>query len=402
MTETLSRPSRPSTLPPRRSVAEEPRRSPLAAGAAAALWAALAGLLCVALPVLLVWAADSRSGMTSTEVLRSGGRLWLLAHGASLDVPGGRFALTPLGLLLLPLALVARFARNAARDLGTGTVPQARRLAFAVALPYAVLALLVAVVCTGPDVHVSPVQSLLAGLLVGGVGAFVGAVRGAGLWSALREARSPRTRRLTAACAGATALLVGAAALLVAGSLALHFPQAVDLARASEPGALGGAALLLACLALVPNALVWGVTWLAGPGFAVGVGTAVSPFDHELGAVPALPLLAALPGGGIPEWAAVLVLGVPVLAGAIGGTVVATGLADDAASWRRTVLEALPVGPLCGLVVGLLAWLSRGAAGGDRLVEVGPSPWSVALAVTATVAVGAGAGALVRRARLLS
>jgi hypothetical protein len=393
MTETLNRPAPPLPRPPRRPAAEEPARSPLALGASAALWAALAGLLLVVLPVLLFWATDSRSGTGWVEVVRTAGRFWLVAHGASLDVPGGRYALTPLGLLLVPLWLVARFAGAAARE-----VPAPRRVGAAVAGAYGLLTMLVAIACTGSEVHVSPVQSLVGGLVVGGTGAAVGLLRpGHLLWHGL----GTRTRRLLSSGGAAVALLLAAGALLVGGSLAMHGSRAVDLAGASDPGALGGFALLLTGIALVPNAVVWGVAWLTGPGFAAGVGTSVGPFGHELGPVPALPLLAALPEGGVPEWVAVLVLAVPLLAGAVAGRLVAADLRDDAASWSRTALEAAAVGPVCGVALGVLAWTSGGAVGGARLVELGPSPLAVAAATTATVAVGAVAGALVRRARLL-
>jgi hypothetical protein len=401
MTETLNRPARPSPLPPRRPAPVERDRSALSLGAGAGVWAVAAGLLCVALPLLLFWAADSRSGAGWVEVLRGGGRFWLLAHGVTLDVPGGRFALTPLGLALLPLVLIARFATSAARDAVPSGLRPAAALAVAVAVPYAVLAMLVAVVCSGPDVHVSPVASLLGGFTVAALGAGVGVLRTTRLWRAAWHGLSRRTRRLAAAAVLPLALLLGAGALLVAVSLLVHFPEAVEIARASEPGAAGGAALLLAGLALVPNAAIWAAGWLAGPGFAVGVGTAVGPFGYELGPVPALPLLAALPGGGVPEWVAVLVLGVPVLGGFLAGRRVAVELADEVGSARRVVVESAPVGPVCGGALGLLAWLSGGAAGGERLVQVGPAPWAVLLAVSAAVGAGAVAGALVHRARLL-
>lgn len=401
MTETLNRPSRPSPMPPRRP-AEPPVRSPLALGAGAGVWSVAAGLLVVALPLLLFWAVDSRSGTGWWEVLRGGGRLWLLAHGASLDVPGGRVALTPLGLMLVPLALVARFAASAARDAVPSGLRPAAGLAMAVAVPYAALALLVAITCTGPDVHVSPVQSVLGALLVAGSGAAVGVLRPARMWRAAWFALAERTRRVLEPAAVATALLVGAGAALVGGSLVMHLPRAVDLAGSSDPGAAGGAALLLAGLALVPNAAVWGVAWLTGPGFAVGLDTAVGPFGHALGPVPAVPLLAALPGGGIPGWVGVLVLVVPLLAGAVAGRSVAQALhALDDRSWQRTTAEAVAVGPVCGVALGLLAWMSGGAVGGERLVQVGPSGWAVLLAASATVAAGSLAGALLQRARLL-
>lgn len=400
MTETLNRPSRPS-MPPRRGPAPPQERSALALGAGAGVWAVAAGLLCVALPLLLFWAADSRSGTGWVEVARGAGRFWLAAHGVTLDVPGGRFALTPLGLTLVPLLLVARFATSAARDAAPSSVRAAVPLALAVAAPYATLAMLLSVVCSGPDVHVSPVASLLGGFVVALLGAAIGVLRPARLWRAAWHGFSARTRRLLAAALRATLLLIGAGALLVGGSLLAHFPKAVELAGSADPGAAGGAALLLAGLTLVPNAVVWGVSWLSGAGFAVGAGTAVGPFGHELGPVPALPLLAALPGGGVPEWVAVLVLAVPLLSGAVAGWLIADQVAADTASWQRTVVEAAAVGPVCGVGFAVLAWLSGGAVGGDRLVEVGPSPWSVALALTALVAVGSAAGALVRRARLL-
>lgn len=401
MTETLNRPPRPSSMPPR-GTPEAARRSPLGLGAAAALWAAAAGLLAVVLPVVLVWAADGRSGAGAADAARTAGRLWLLAHGATLDVDGGRIALTPLGLLLLPVALVARFSASAARDAKPAVVAEARMLALCVAVPYAVLALLVAIASTAGEVYVSPVQSFVAAFLVAITGAVVGALRPARLWRAAWHGLSRRARRLATACAASTALLVAAGALLVGTSLAVHLPRATELAASADAGPVGGAALLVAMLALVPNAAVWGACWLAGPGFAVGVGTAVGPFGHELGPVPAVPLLAALPAGGVPEWVAVLVLAAPVCAGWAGGRAVGSDLAEDELSGARTALEAAAVGPACGLVLGGLAWLSGGAVGGDRLVEVGPAPVAVALAVSAAVGAGAVAGALVRRARLLS
>ena len=132
-------------------------------------------------------------------------------------------------------------------------------------------------------------------------------------------------------------------------------------------------ALLLAGLALLPNAAVWGAAWLAGPGFAVGVGTAVGPFGHELGPVPSLPLLAALPGGGVPEWVAVLVLAVPVLAGAGCRRPRRARARAPVTAAGRTALEAAAAGPLAGVVLGVLAWLSGGAVGGERLAHTGPA-----------------------------
>lgn len=398
MTETLNRPAGPSPRPPRRTTVDTPARSPVAAGSAAAVWAVAAGLLCLCLPVLLVWAAEDRSGSGAADAVRTGARLWLVAHGVTLEIPGGRFALTPLGLTLLPLALLARLAGSGARACTLPGLHVGRTLVLATALPYSVLVALVAALTTGAQVHVSPVQALVCGAALGVVGATVGVLRQERLWRAAWHALPERAQRLGAAGLAAVLLLLGAGALLAGLSLAAHLGTAAELARAGSPGPVGGTALLLACLSLVPNAAVWGASWLAGPGFAVGVGTAVGPFGHELGPVPAVPLLAALPGSGVSGWVGALVLVVPLAAGVLAGVLVHRRL-DEQASARRTAGEAAAVGPVCGAALGLLAWLSSGATGGERLVEVGPAPWTVGLSVTAAVAVGAVAAALLRRRR---
>ena len=52
-------------------------------------------------------------------------------------------------------------------------------------------------------------------------------------------------------------------------------------------------ALLLAQLALVPNALVWAASYALGAGFVMGAGSVVAPAGTELGMLPGLPLLGA-------------------------------------------------------------------------------------------------------------
>lgn len=398
MTETLSRPSGSAPRPPRRTPAEPSDRGPLSVGGAAAVWSVVAGLLVVCLPVLLFWAVDDRSGAGAAEALRSGGRLWLVAHGVNLELPDASFALTPLGLVLVPVALVARFTRSAGGGWHPTTLRAARSLALATALPYALLVAVVAAVTTNDGVHVSPVQALLCGLGIGLAGATAGALRVDRLWRAAWHALPARAQRLSAAAGAATLLLLGAGAALVTASLVVHFSRAADLAAASSPGVLGGLALLLASLSLLPNAVVWGASWLAGPGFALGVGTAVGPFGHELGPVPALPLLAALPGSGVSSWLGVLALVVPLGAGVVAGRLVHARL-DPELSAARTAVEAAAAGPVCGVVLGLLAWLSGGAAGGERLLEVGPAATPVAVAVSAAVALGAALAALLQRRR---
>jgi hypothetical protein len=122
----------------------------------------------------------------------------------------------------------------------------------------------------------------------------------------------------------------------------------------------------------------------------------VGPFGTTLGAVPALPLLAALPSGPAPTWFGVLGLGVPLAAGAAGGVLLARRLR---CTWGRAALEGLYLGPCVGALFAVLAWLSSGPLGGGRLTDVGPSWWQVFLALTAEVGVAAAAAAAFVRRR---
>jgi len=393
MTSTLDRPALPRPRPGvRRDV---PEHSPLAPGLVAAGWAAGAGLVTLGVPVLLVWATDSRSGSGAAAATRSVGQLWLLAHGTSLTVPGGPLGLTPLGLVLLPLALLHRAGRHAARSAGVTSLAQALRLVVAVAFPYAVLAGVLSAASRTAQVRPAPVQAVLGALLVAAVGAASGVLREAGLLRVLRRLPA-RVRRQLVGTLGATASLLAAGAVLAGVSFVLHAGRATSLATASDPGLVGGLALLALGLVCVPNAAVWGASWLAGPGFAVGAGTTAGPFGTTLGVVPALPLLAALPSDPVPTWLGVVALAVPLAAGAVGGVLLARRLACGPGP---AALEGLLVGLGSGVSFAVLAWQSGGPLGAGRLTDVGPSPWRVGLAVAVEVGAAAAAAAAVVRRR---
>ena len=394
MTETLSRPADAPPPGPLPGLSLDVLR----AGAGLALWTTVVGLLLAGLPVLLTWAVEARSGNAASDMVRSVGQLWLLAHGVSFDVPGGRVGLTPLGLCALPLVLLVRSGGRMAAQCRPASPGAALWTAFVVAVPYALLAGVVAAFSSTSAVRPSTVQALAGGLLMGMAGAGTGALRRTGLGGSVWAGLPARARRLLSAAAVASALVLAAGALLAGAALAAHLSRAAELAAASEPGAVGGLALLLLGLAFVPNAVIWAGSWLTGEGFAVGVGTSVDPSGSQLGAVPAFPLLAALPEGAPPSWAGVVALLVPLAAGALAGRGVLRQLGGYV-SLPRTVAEAALVGPACGLIWIGLGWLAGGPLGGERLSVLGPAPLRLGLTVTALIAAGAVGGALLQRRR---
>jgi hypothetical protein len=199
------------------------------------------------------------------------------------------------------------------------------------------------------------------------------------------------TRSVVVGTAVALAVLIAAGLLLVLGSVVVNFGQIRQLSDALSTGFVGGLLLLLVEVLYLFNAVVWGMSYVAGPGFAIGTGTLVAPTGVKLGTVPALPILGALPeSGASPAWM-MAVLALPFAAGAVAGVVVVriapTPNVEAAPLW------GFGCGLASGAAAGLLAALSGGPLGGSRLSAVGPSPWEVALSVTLEVGVAAGISA---------
>ncbi|MGI8449186.1 MAG: cell division protein PerM, partial [Streptosporangiaceae bacterium] len=164
--------------------------------------------------------------------------------------------------------------------------------------------------------------------------------------------------------------------------------RSVDVALA--PGVVGGALLLLAQIAYVPNAVVWSVCYTLGPGFAFGTGTVVAPTGSALGPLPMRPMLAALPSvahASMPGWVSMLMLSVPYLAGAFGGLL--TARAAPILALEMAPLWGFACGVATGFALGLLAAFAGGPLGSARLTAVGPSGWQAGVVCVLEVGVAA-------------
>jgi hypothetical protein len=153
---------------------------------------------------------------------------------------------------------------------------------------------------------------------------------------------------------------------------------------------VGGIAVTIAQLAYLPNLVVWCASWLLGPGFALGVGSSVSPAATLLGPIPGIPVFGAIPTGDLPF--GFLGLIVPVLVGFLGAAAVRPALVRDLGtrgSAGSLALAGIGIGVVAAALVGLLALLSAGAIGPERLSEVGPPAGPVALAALATTGIAA-------------
>jgi hypothetical protein len=175
---------------------------------------------------------------------------------------------------------------------------------------------------------------------------------------------------------------------------------------AALSGSLGGAGagaagLLGLGVLLLPNAALAVLGLAAGPGFLVGAGTLVSVHGVTLGAVPALPLLAALPDTQAVPLIAFVSQAVPALAGLVAGTTVGRWFTDDDGGSLVAGLTGLLAGVLLGVVSGALVWVAGGSLGDGGLAEVGAPAVATGLAVAAQSGIAAALAAAVTRWRAL-
>jgi hypothetical protein len=370
-----------------------PTRPMLMAGGVAALAAAGGGLAVLATLTLIGWITAPHVGLGGglAGALRSAGLLWLVAHHVEVSVQGvGMIGLLPLGLVLLPAALIEKAGRWLTHEGHVTSLPDVVPAALSIALPYTLFTGAVAVASGTAVAAPSLWQAVMMGFLIALLAGGFGAARALAPWRKLAGRVRPRPRSVILGMIAALAVLIAAGAVLSALSLIVHFSAYKLAVGKLNPGIFGSLLLLLASLCYLPNSVIWGIAYLLGPGFSFGVGTAVSPSGSALGAIPAFPMLAALPVGeraAFPAWLGFFVLLTPYLAGALAGLM--TVRIAPTPSFESAPLWGLLTGSLAAAVTGLLAKFSGGSLGSGRLASVGPSGGEVGLVAVLEVGVTA-------------
>jgi hypothetical protein len=394
-----------------------------------ALFAALEAVLVVGvgigislLPLTVMWAAQYGFAIDWVVFWRAAVDIWLVGHGVDLQVTldtalstglgmpdGTAFPVTiaPLGFALLTLLLAVRAGRRVGET-------RYRNLGSAVSLlTFAALSTVVTLTALYPLARPSIAQGMALPSLVFGLGFVVGLLRtrraeGDDSGSSLRDwinDWSPFIREaVRTALVGGAAVVAGILAvgsILLALLIAVNYAQVISLYEGLHGGALGGLALTIGELSVMPNLVIWVASWLVGPGFAIGAGSAVSPLGTTLGPIPAIPVLGALPTAELPFGFVGLL--VPIVTAFLVAAVLRPRLAravadaDYPLAWLGGA--SLGMGVVAGVVLGLLAMVSGGAAGPGRLVEVGPDPLAVGLWAALEVTVAAGLAMVVSRQR---
>ncbi len=370
--------------------------------AAQGFWAAATGLFALAVPLLLAWATSDQTQASWTNALRVASGLWLLAHGVPFALPLGQLTIWPILLGLFPLWLcwlagkrIAAGAQLAERS----PMQLARELGPVLASFIGGYALSILVVAWASAA--GPVQPRLGaavglGVLISGFGVSAGVLRTllhrvgrrfrAGCADLLRL--PGRVRRQLRPAAYLVASLIGAGLLLTVLSLLLNAERIWGGYQVLNPGVVGGVVLTLAQLGFTANIAGWAVAFIAGPGFAVGVGAQLSPMGSSIVSVPLIPVLGGLPEPGpLGSWW-LLVMAIPV---ALSG-VLSWRVARAAVGVRNVVKDLAVFLGLALLGVTIFLFLGRGQAAGIGLVVLGPNPFEVAAALAVEFGVGAALG----------
>lgn len=375
-------------------------RSRLIAGAVAGAGAAVAGLTLVGALIGLAWILEPSIGGSIVGPTRLAAQTWLLGHGADVSSAGVVVGITPLGLSAA-LAGCCWFAAGwAGRRADPVSLGELVTVLLTMVVTYTVIGLALVGLGSTSGAHVGSATAL-PGLV--GLSVVVGAsslLRAAGHGRLIHDIAPFPSRALMSGVG------IGAAFLLAAGVGAVGIAVAVDrsgyatLTESLAPGWSAGIGLLVVSLLLLPNAALYAVAMLLGPGFAVGSATTVSAFGVTLGLVPGLPITAALPDEPAVPLGALVALLIPILTGVLVGVVVARGL-DDAQRAAHVGIWAAVSGLLLAFALALAQWLARGSLGDNGLATIGASPMLTLVAAAALLAPSAGlSGLFLRRWQL--
>ncbi len=309
---------------------------------------------------VLGWLPGDSGNLGGALVL--GTRLWLLGNGIGVRVGATPVTLVPWGVTALIAFMIWRFAAVSARRARAERPTSPALISVVTVAAYLIPVLVVTLLLGAPWQVATRWAAVMVVFLLAAVS---GSRRVFGVGRAVT--RSWAIARAVVS-AQLVMLVVGAAVLLT--GLATHLKRVQALHEALGPGVAGGIALLLIQLAFVPNALIWSASYALGSGFSLGTGSLVAPAGTQLGILPGIPLLGALPSAGPGDLVQLWWLAAGALAGATACWVVLADRSDPRLD--QAILRGGACGSLAGVVFAGLAWAASGDLGTLRLADLGP------------------------------
>ena len=317
---------------------------------------------------LVAWATAGSASGSTTDPIRGAVWIWLGAHHIpfQLALPptgiAGYLTYLPIGAIFLPFIVVrTSFLRALDRLKGDYHDLNSVRLIFSTI--YAVLATALAFASRSesisPQWYLAPIFAFLIALF-------------ATMTVGVRMAPS-RTLRTALRL---HAIILGSSLIAISLLIFANLDQIKKITISLQPGIFGGALLLILNILYLPNAAIALASYFSGTGLAVGAGTIVSPWWHELGQIPALPLLGILPVNRQP----LALLGIAFFV-AVGVLLAYLASGFELGSYIQTFI-------FVAIGLTLLAYLGSGSLITAEMGAIGVSIWKFSLSVIAEIGIG--------------
>ena len=352
---------------------------------------------------MLSWLIEQTPGTTFNTVIQSTSRIWLNAHFVAISITEGRiagvkvpsydFTLVPLGFTFLICYFIYRAGKNLASLESLG-------FAWLGAIStYGLIAIAATSVSNSEDIVIQDVLGVFLPVVIFSLiltlsSLYADAEEVGVLRTRIRDFISDRGQRLPWAIkpviapalrAGTAVVLALAAvsAITTALLITLNWVDAIKLYQGLQLSFMGTLVISLGQLAILPNLIIYGMSWFTGVGFSIGMGSTVSPLAVELGPLPAIPILSALPSN---SDSLMIVFVLVTLISAFVATLLVkpftAALRFDYASTTGAALAlSIGIGLVAAFEMLLLALISSGSIGPERMSQVGINFWLVALVV---------------------
>jgi len=365
-------------------------------GAIQASYVIAVGFVSIFLLNLITWLVEQTQGETFQGVLQVTSRIWLNAHFVVLHLSAGNiggikspaydFTLVPLGFSILIGWLIFRAGRQLAQEENLGASW------FGAITVYLLIAIALTSASFSKKIFVEDWQgtfiptALFAALLI--LGSITGDVNSEGnlrarirvffetrfekLPWAIKPLVSPALRAGTSIVAG----LIAISALVTSILFVINWVEIIRLYQSLQLSFLGTVTVSSGQLALMPNVLIYVASWFTGAGFSLGQGSMVSPLATELGPLPAIPMLGALPTAS--NSVLIVFILIPVLL-AFGATLlIKSHTADLRFNYASATSAAIGLGLAIGFVaateMAILADFASGSIGPARMSDFGTNP----------------------------
>lgn len=327
-------------------------------------------LLPLAFIALIAWATAGSTNGNTSDPIRAAIWLWLAAHHLAFQLTisqgaeAGWFTYLPLGALIFPvIAIRSGFKRSIEKLEDSYSSMALVRTLFITqyVVATAMIAFFITTSTVRPVWYLTPLITLPIVTL---------------------SVLSTESQKITSLpiffAARILAAFLGISFVTLGISLLINISVVKDLTQVLEPGFLGGLLLLILNLLYLPNAAVATIGYFAGPGFAIGNGTLISPLSYNVPEIPALPLLGALPTGTITlAIASVLIF-------------VAAGVALTSWTLNQRPEVLWQSFTLILMSIAFISWAASGSLMTSALSAVGVSIWKVTLAIGVELLIGIG------------